>query len=224
LLAINRHEIRKVVLALLVRGANRIERLEQWLEREGVDAGVDLCDLALGVGGVALLDDLSDAAPRGRAAANDAPVTEGTREFRCDNGGGGARFGVGVQQRAQRIDGQERRVARKQHHRSRLALEHGPRLQQRVAGSQLLFLGRKMHGSGETCRHELSYRALEHLGTVANDDGDAGGGQSGGGAEDALDDRQAGYRVEHLRQLRLHARAFASGQYDNVRVWPIDQF
>src|SRR5688572_28267840 len=76
LLPINGDEIRQVVLALLVRGANRVERLEERLEREGVDAGVDLGNFALRVGGVALLDDLRDAAPGGRTAADDASVTK----------------------------------------------------------------------------------------------------------------------------------------------------
>ena len=77
LLSIYGDEIGQVVLALFVRGANRVECGEQRGEVERVDAGIDFGNRLLRGGGVALLDDLRDLP----AGADDAAVAEGPGKF-----------------------------------------------------------------------------------------------------------------------------------------------
>ena len=71
-------QIGQVVLALGVVRADLLERVEQRLERERVDAGVDLLDLALRRRRIALLDDPRDPALR----ADDAAVAVGPLDDR----------------------------------------------------------------------------------------------------------------------------------------------
>src|SRR5262249_61780553 len=68
-------DVRQVVLALIVVRAHPVERGPQPSRGEAVDRGVDLGDLLLGGGRVALLDD----APDGPTRPHDAPVPGGLR-------------------------------------------------------------------------------------------------------------------------------------------------
>ena len=99
LLAIDRDEIRKVVLALLVGGADAVERGEQRREIEGVDAGVDFGDLAFCVGEASRSSTIF---VMRAAGADDAAVAEGPRQLRGDHGRGRVGLGVRREQRLQR--------------------------------------------------------------------------------------------------------------------------
>ena len=76
-------EIGQVVLALGVVGPDRVERVEERFEREGVNPRVDLRQLALRRRRVALLDNPRDAA----LVADDAAVAVWTVGVRREDGG-----------------------------------------------------------------------------------------------------------------------------------------
>ena len=81
-----------------------------------------------------------------------------------------------------------------------------------MAGSQLRFL------NNEVQRRSGRQMLLDLRGPVANDDGGARGPERIGCLQDAVDQGASRHAVEHFRQLRFHARAFAGGQDHNVEV------
>ena len=107
LFAIDGDQVRQVVLALVVRRANRIEGAKQRRQVEGIDSRVDFRDLLLRRRGVALFDNLRDAS----VGPDDASVTEGPRHVRRHNRGRSLALSVRLDQRPQRVTGQQWDIA-----------------------------------------------------------------------------------------------------------------
>src|SRR5204863_4099759 len=99
-LPVDRDEVWKVVLALRILRRNAADRVEEPLEREGVDAGIDLLDLALPRGRVLFLNNPCNLLA-GRGIANDPSVAARVVDDRGHDRCRGARRYVAVHQRFQ---------------------------------------------------------------------------------------------------------------------------
>ena len=209
LLAIDRDEIGQVVLALFVRGADRVERGEQRGEVERVDAGIDFGDRLLRGGGVALLDDLRDlAAACGRcgrsrtAAARFAVITVAAAA---------ASWCVASSAFS------ESTVSNGTSPDSSTTVPLLPSRSGRVCSSA--WPVPSCCSCVTNCRRvRFASDALHLVGAVADDQRDARRLQCRGGPDHALDDRQAANLVQDLGQLRLHPGALAGGQDNDVYV------
>ena len=101
-------DVGEVLLALRVVGADVGQRVAQHVGVEGVDAGVDLGERALGVGGVLVLDDLLDPPA---VAAHDPAVARRVGEVGGDDRHRTAALGVGPGELDQGGAGEQRHVA-----------------------------------------------------------------------------------------------------------------
>src|SRR5436309_16136893 len=101
-------EIRQVVLLLDVLRRDTPDRVEQPAKREGVDAGVDLADLAFGRRGVLLLDYARNLL----AGSDDPAITVRVLDPGGHDRGGGAGRIMTFAQAHERAGGQQRHVAR----------------------------------------------------------------------------------------------------------------
>ena len=98
----------EVLLALGVVGGDVGQRVAQHGGVEGVDAGVDLADVAFGVRGVLVFADAGDGSVRG---AEDAAVAGGVVQDGGEDGDGVAVRLVGGDQFGEQLPGEERDVA-----------------------------------------------------------------------------------------------------------------
>jgi hypothetical protein len=205
-LAVHRDEIGEVVLALGVVRRQLVQRREQRLERERVDAAVDFPDAALVAGGVPLLDDALHLAGR---VAHNAAVPVRLVDDRGQNRGGGALARVRLEQAFQGVRFEERDVGVQQQHRARLPRQHRLGLEQRVAGAELRRLQDELEAGPPRQRSP-------HL-VLAVSDHEHGlfGVERVHGVEHVLDHRAAGDGMEDLGPVRLHPGAFPGGEDDD---------
>ena len=196
------HDVGEVTLALGVVGADARQGLEEGGAVEGVDPGVDLADGELLGSGVARGLGLHDPLHRAVGGADDAAEAGGVLELDDAEGGGGARGGMAVQERAQRLAGDEGRVAvDDEHHRRGIDAPGGG--VDGVAGAERLRLDRELHARGEM-RLERPVRAAH--------DHDAPGAHLASRGDGPGEQRPAAQRMEHLGDGRTHARPVARGE------------
>eukprot|EP01136_Pigoraptor_vietnamica_P017581 Opistho-1_new@62939 len=203
------HDVGQVVLALGVLVVQaRQPALEQPRGR-GHHAAVDLAHGALRLGGVLVLDDGRHLAPG--MGADDAAIARGVVEF--DGQQREPFAAAGGDEGAQRVLGDERHVARQDHHGAivrqlRRGLLHG------MAGAQLGLLARETEGGGVHGRG--LDRGFGLLGAVARHDHDMARADARGGVGHVGQQGAAGQTMQHFGQLALHARALAGRHDDDV--------
>ena len=83
-----------------------------------------------------------------------------------------------------------------------------------MRGAPLRFLERELEGP---CRG-VGQAFANQIGAVPDNDGDRCRRDGLGGAQDVLNHRPTGNLVQDLGQLRLHARALAGREHDDVGV------
>ena len=108
-----RDDVGEVELALGVLGLQRGDARGEHVGLEHVDAGVDLAEVEFLRGRVLLLDDSGDMV----TLANDAPVAGRVGHDRGEDGDRVALDPVGGDQFLQGLPGQQRHIARRDHHR-----------------------------------------------------------------------------------------------------------
>ena len=147
--------------------------------------------------------------------ANDAPVSGGWMEDRSEDRGGGARLAMSTGERRQGLGAQQRRVTG---HDEQVVLgveiEHtgGERDAGGVAGAALDALLDEL--DGELGRELLLQRLRHALGSVTHDDDDPLQRERDERVDDVQEHRPPAQRMEDLRSLGAHARAFARGEDD----------
>ncbi len=199
------HDVGQVVLALRVAVAEQRQPARQRRARRDEDAGVDLADRALGVVSILLLDD----AGHFSIDADDAAIAPGILEMRSEQGQ--PVFARAGDQALQGLHAGERHIAiQYQSRRWRDGIDMRQGLQNRMAGAQL----RLLQGPGDIRRGELLRHALA---AMAIDNADFRCTELACGVEHMGQQRLAGERVQHLRQVGTHARSFPGGQYDDIQ-------
>ncbi len=148
-------DVGQVVFALIVVGLHLIERAPQPAAVEAVDAGVDLGDALLVVGGIPILDDALDLP----ALSQHPAVPVRPVDHRRQNGGGGARRGVVTDQALDGLDGQERHVARQHEDGTVGGLALDARLEYSVAGAEALALLDDGHPLADDGSHAIAVGA-----------------------------------------------------------------
>ena len=154
------------------------------------------------VGRVARALRLDDALHPAVGVADDAAVPARVLERHRDDRRRGAGGAVGVDERAQRRRGDERRIAVEDEH-GRVAVDLVRGREQRTAGPVRLGL----HREHDAVRQAPVERAVGR----ADDDDLRGAGLERGG-DGPVDHRPAADVVEHLRRARAHARSLAGRQ------------
>ena len=129
-------QVGQVVLALIVRRADPAQRVEEPVEREGVDAAVEFGQRLLGWRRVALLDDPGEPP----VLAHDAAQAGRVGQVRGENRGGRAGRLMVRQQPADGLGREHRHVTVEQHDRPGLTGQRRLGLEQGVAGSELRLL------------------------------------------------------------------------------------
>ncbi len=201
------HHVGQVVLAL---GVVVGEPAEPALERRGGrghHAGVRLAHGALGLGGVLLLDDALHAAV---IAAQHAAVAGGVGQR--DGQERQAPAAAGRHQRAQRVGGDERHVAREDE-RDAVVRQVRRGLLHRMARAELRRLA---HEGERRLRRDLPQAGLHLVGAVARHHHQRARAEADCRVRHVADQRPAGEAVQHLRQAALHARAHAGGHDDDI--------
>ncbi len=117
-----------------------------------------------------------------------------------------------LNQSRQRARLKQRHVRIQQQHCAFFALEERFGLQQRVSGAQLGRLDHKLE-----VRSSLKGRP-HFVAAVANNQHGRGHVELIDRPQNVFDQRPAGQRMQHLGQRRLHARAFAGGEDNNVEI------
>ena len=149
--------------------------------------------------------------------AHDAPVSGGLIEDRSEDRGGGASLAMSTGERRQSLGAQQRRVTG---HDEQVVLgveiEHtgGERDAGGIAGAALDALLDEL--DRELGRELLLQRLRHALGSVAHDDDDPLQRERDERVDDVQEHRPPAQRMEDLRSLGAHARAFARGE-DNCR-------
>ena len=158
---------------------------------------------------VPFLDDSTDRAGR---VANDSAVSVGILEFRRQHSGRSAGCPVGFDKAGQRSRLQQGHVGVEQQDRALFALEHGFRLQQRVAGAQLRGLHHKLEigSAGQRGPHLVS--------PVANHKDFGRDVELVHGAQNVFNEGATRQVMQHLREGRLHTRAFAGRENDDMEI------
>jgi hypothetical protein len=198
--------LRQVELPLRVVGAQRGQRRAQRLAGEGEDAGVDLADLALGLGRVAGALGLDHAQHAAVVVAHDAPVAARVIEHRARHRRGGAGALVRGDELADRLGAHQRHVAAEDHDGRVIGLpvQRGQPRGGGAAGA----VGDLLHGYG----HAIGQHRLERArGRVDHDDPLRARRQRR--AHGPEDHRQAADLVQRLGRARAHACALAGGEY-----------
>jgi hypothetical protein len=150
---------------------------------------------------------LDDAADGTIGIAQHAPVAGGIVQHRGQNRRRGTRLAMRRQQAAQRLGGQQRRVTAEHQRRAGVAGEERRCLLHRVAGAELLLLERELQVAA---RH----RGTHPFRLVADDDDRLLHSGAAHRFEDVVEQWLAERRMQHLRQIRLHAFADAGRQND----------
>ena len=203
----DRDDVGDVELALRVVGRQALERVAQRLGLEGVDAGVELADPQLVLGGVLLLHDPGD---RPRRAAQDPAVAGRVVEV-----AGQQRDGVGLgvmdgDEVGERLAGEQRGVAVRHDDGALQARQVGEGALDGVAGAQLLLL----HDRARLGR-DVGEVGDDLVAAVADDDDEMGGLQRAGSSDGVVDQGPATDRVQDLRDRRLHPGALAGSEDDH---------
>ena len=198
-------DVGQVVLALRVLRHQLGHRLAQKIDGRGVDAGVDLVDLALGRRGVLVLD---DAGHLPLAVADHPPVAGGVRHPRAQHG---QPLGLHrlVDQRGQGLALQHGHVPVEDDDdpvplRERLDAQlHG------VTGAALLGLLDHGHGPRPVARHQLAFDRLD----LVAQHGDDGRRLELPRALDGIGDEGGAQQpVQHLGAGGVHAGPLARGE------------
>ena len=129
-------QVGEVVLALVVRRADAAQRIEEPVQREGVDPAVELGQRPFGGRRVALLDDPGEPP----VLADDAAEAGRVGQVRREDGGRRAGRLMVRQQPADRLGREHRHVAVEQDDRPGLAGQRRLGLEQGVAGPELRLL------------------------------------------------------------------------------------
>ena len=212
-LPVDLHEIRQVVLFLRVLRGDAPDRVEQSLERERVNAGIDLPDLPLGRAWRPSPRQYVQSARRILRASDDAAVAVRVVDHRGDDRRGGARGRVPIDERFAACSTESSGTSPE----SRISVPVCPRKRRSVVSSACAV------PSCGSCTTNVQprvprQRGLERLGLMADDHGGRAWRERCGGGEHVLDHRLAGDAVQHLRPRGFHARAFAGGEDDDVNV------
>ena len=177
------------------------ERGAQGIGVEDVETGVDFVDLEFGGRGVLGLDD-ADAG----GVADHTPVAAGLVDLEGGGGRRGALSDVRIDEAAEQLRGEQRRVARHDQHVAGEAVERRHRAAHCVARAELVVLD---DGLG------VARDGGDGLGGIGRDhDDDALGAGLADGGDDPAEQRSTPDRVKHLGQRRAHARALAAGHHD----------
>jgi hypothetical protein len=196
-----------VLLPLVVVGAEARQAAAQGGGVADVDAGIDLADGPLGVGGVPLLD---DRAHRAVVVPHDAPETGGVVDLRGEDGEHVAGCPVGLDEGGHRRGAEQGRVPVDQQHRPVEIRDGGERDRCGVPGPVLLVLDDGQRRGGDPRQvllHRLPARADHH---------DGGGGvQRLGGGEHVAEETAPAEGVQDLGRRRTHAGALPCGQDDD---------
>ena len=195
--------VRQVVLPLIVGGADLGQRRPQPARVEAVDAGVDLRDGLLVVGGVALLDDPGDAP----GLSEDPPIAPRLIDDRGQHGGRGPGRAVVCHQAFDRGPGQERRVTGQHDDRPAPAQRLG--LLERVAGAEAIALLHELHVGAEQMREIADVRADDHHEPI---------GHGTRYPERVRDERAPAEPVKHFGQAGAHPLALPRGKDDNRQL------
>ncbi len=191
-LAVHRDQVGQVVLLLRILRRDGAHRVEEPVEREGINAGIDLADVPFRRAGVAFLNNTCNLL----AGSDDAAVAAGTVDPRGQHCRRGARGRVVIQQPLQRFRREHRHIAGEQHERSGLAAKRRFGHKQRVCGPPLWFLDHKREAWVARQRRFQQFR----LGT--HDDGRRLRLERRRGRQDVVDHGEAGDTVQHFRPCR----------------------
>ena len=193
----------EVELALRVLRLQPLERGPELLAGEDVDRRVDLAELELVRHGVGRLDDAREPAV---PVADDASVLPRVGRLEREDGRGRALAPVRVEQLAQRVRRQQRRVAGEDEHVAVRRAELRARRANGVAGAERSFLDRDLE----------PVEAVARLRRRDDDDRLRAGVARGG--DDPVDHAPAEQRVEVLRRRGTHASAEAGGHDESCDV------
>ena len=203
------HQVREVQLARDGRRAQVADPAAEPRRVDGVQAGVDLADLELLLGGVLLLHDpLHGAALVPHHAPEPGRVDGGDGDQRD----GGMVHGPRLEQRRQELRIHQRHVAGEDQHVLDVVVERGqggPQGITRAAGN-ILDGGVRDRGDG----------VADPLRGRRPDDQRPGPGGLDRRVQDVLDHRTAAERVQDLGQGGLHPRAEARREHDRDRAPP----
>ncbi len=201
----DRQRVGQVDLALGVVGRDPAQGVDHRAAGEGVDAGVDLLDRELLVGGVAGGLGLDHALHAAVAVANDAAVAGGVVEDHRGHRRRRAVGGVGLRERLDRLGGDERDVAADDDDAvGRGDLAGGG--EDGVAGAARLLLDGERGAVGQQ-------RLDRAVGAADDHDLARPGGQ--GGVDRPADQGLPAEVVQSLGHLRLHPRALPRGEDDD---------
>ena len=198
-------DVGQIVLAL---GLLDLERVEQRHEPCGIerhDAGIAHARALQALVRVALLDDRGEAALIEGEAAIAAGIGRAEAQHR-DRRGGGA---PGVEQVAERLGGDQRRVAVEHQHLA-LLRQMRARRHDRVAGAELRLLiddHRRQRAAIDLGGDRIHARRQDHDEPL--------GRERRRGRQHMRDHRAARQRMQHLRPLGAHARALAGSEQDD---------
>ncbi len=189
----------QVELALGVLRLEAVEHGPELLAAEDVDRGVDLADLQLLSGRVGRLDDRAQVTV---AVADDAAVRARVGGREREYGRRGALAAVRLEQLAEQLARQQRRVAREDENVGRAPVERGARGADGVAGAERLLLHRHLE-------------PLERIAALGGADDDEWIGAEGAGRlEHPVDHPPPEQPVQVFRGRRAHAGAEAGGHHD----------
>ena len=194
------HDVRQIILALLIVVAKISKPVAQSVGRTGHDAGVDLAHGLFIGSGVLLLDDAADIS----AGADDAPVAR--RVFHVhgqDSHLVSRRLG---QEAPAGCGPQERHIA-KQHQYPVGVRRIRHRLLHRMPGAELLCLF-------DPAQLGVPERVAYRLATVPVDHAYVVGIELGGTVQHVPQQGLSGQPLEDFRQVRAHARTLAGGEND----------
>ena len=192
-------DVRQVILALIVVGPDLGERRPQTPRVEAVDARVDLGDLLLVVGRIALFDDARDPP----ALTEDSPVPLRPVHDGRQHRRGRSRRLVVAHETPEGLARKQRHVTRE--HQRRAGAARRPRLQDGVARAEPLALLDERDRVARGRAHALGIRADDHDEPV---------GDHARRPEDVPDQGAATERVEHLGLPRAHPLGVAGGEDD----------
>ncbi len=206
-----RDDVGEVALALIVLRAELREVLAHGRGGEDVGAGVDLGDLELVVGGVALLD---DAIQRARRVADDASVAGRVIHDGTQHGRRRAFAAVRLQQGCQGRHVQQRHVAADD---DDLTLEvvrqcGEAELDGATGAGDVVLVDEDRLGQ------QLVDGARDRVALVPHHRHHELGRELAGAGQHVADERHPGERMQHLGAARLHARASPGGQDDHGKT------
>ena len=197
-------DVGKIVFALGVIGADRVDEGKQRIGPGRHDTGIAQCHRQFVRGCVLGLDDAGNRVAPGDQAA----IAAGVGGLETQNHQIGA-IGAGGKHPGDRVFGDERGIAIEHHRIAIKAFQRGARLGGGMGGAFLLGLDDNL---GPVV--EIRGRLRDQIGAVTGHDHDPVGIGRGAGPHGVVEHGRIADRVQDLGQVRFHPRAFAGGEYD----------